>query len=328
MAGLKAFCYVVRTDRGAPQLLVLASLDEPGFEVPKGAVEPGETLEQAALREIFEESGITAVHVVKELGVTHYLGEEQHFLLLETTQRLPSAFTHIVTGEGVDKGFRYDYQWLEVSPALSDLLVQGCDRFVSELITEVEMTSIEEQEAVQRARISVENRVIMFMDVHNYSVAVTALGEKLYGFLQETYERLGDIIVAHNGEILKYLGDAILCVFPADCKKDAIDCARELREAFADLVKERGLPPDTELEIGIGSGEVEVGLFGHRSLLQKDVFGQAVNQAAVIGHHRGIAITENVYERIKAEYETNRLPDFEIKWQDEPLKVWEVVGRR
>jgi class 3 adenylate cyclase len=286
MAGLKVFCYVVRTDGSEPQLLVLTSLDEPGFEVPKGAVESGETLEQAARREILEESGITAVRVVK--------------------------------------GFRYDYRWLDVTPALKDLLVQGCDRFVSELITEVSMTSGEEQEAVEHARISIENRVIMFMDVHHYSVAVAALGKRLYGFLQETYERLGDIVVAHGGEILKYLGDAMLCVFPAGCENDAVDCAQELREVFADLVKERGLPPDTELEIGIGSGEVEIGMFGHRSLLQKDVFGQAVNHAAAIGHHRGIAITETVYERIKADYETNRLPDFEVKWQDEPLKVWEV----
>jgi class 3 adenylate cyclase/8-oxo-dGTP pyrophosphatase MutT (NUDIX family) len=328
MAGLKAFCYVVRTDGSAPQLLAFTSLDEPGFEVPKGAVESGETLEEAALREILEESGITTVQVVRELGVTHYLGEEQHFLLLKTTQKLPVTFTHIVTGEGVDRGFQYDYQWLGVTPALSGLLVQGCDRFVSELVTEVSMRSVEEQESMQRARISVEDRVILFMDVHDYSVAVTALGKTLYGFLQETYERLGDIIVAHNGEILKYLGDAILCVFPADRENNAVDCAKKLREAFAGLVKERRLPPDTELEIGIGSGEIEIGIFGHRSLLQKDAFGQAVIQAAVIGHHRGIAITENVYERIKADYETNRLPDIEVKWQDEPLKVWEVEGKK
>ena len=57
-----------------------------------------------------------------------------------------------------------------------------------------------------------------------------------------------------------------------------------------------GLPRETELEIGIGSGEVEVGTFGHQSLRQKDVFGQEVNCTAVIGHHRGIAITETVYD--------------------------------
>jgi hypothetical protein len=51
-------------------------------------------------------------------------------------------------------------------------------------------------------------------------------------------------------------------------------------------------------------------------------------QAAMIGHHRGVAITESVYERIKADYRTNRLPDFKVKWRDEPLKTWEVEGKK
>jgi ADP-ribose pyrophosphatase YjhB (NUDIX family) len=46
----KVFAYVVRTDRASPGLLAFVSLDEPGFEVPKGSVEAGETLEQAVIR--------------------------------------------------------------------------------------------------------------------------------------------------------------------------------------------------------------------------------------------------------------------------------------
>ena len=104
-----------------------------------------------------------------------------------------------------------------------------------------------------------------------------------------------------------------------------MECSLELRKAFSSIITRRNLPPDTELEIGIGSGEVGIGMFGHRSLMQKDVFGEEVNRAAMIGHHRGIAMTETVYDKVKTRYETRKLPDFEVKWQDEPLKVWEVV---
>ena len=181
------------------------------------------------------------------------------------------------------------------------------------------------EKAIEMGDVVIENRVIVFMDVHNYSIAVGALGENQYGFLQQVYETLGDIIVEHGGEIIKYLGDAILCVFPADSENEAVACALELREAFSNLVSERNLPRDTELEIGISSGEVGVGMFGHRSLRQKDVFGEEVNRAAVIRHHRGIAITENVYEKVNRNYETSRLPVFQVKWQEQPLNVWEVV---
>ena len=163
----------------------------------------------------------------------------------------------------------------------------------------------------------------MFTDIHDFSLVANALGKEQYGFLQEFYEKLGDVIVARGGEIIKYLGDAILCIF--DSENQAAKCALKMRQVYSDIVTGRNLSGDTELEIGISAGEVGMGIFGHKSLMQRDVFGTAVNQAAMIGHYRGIAITESVYDKIKASYETNRLPDFEVKWQDEPLKIWEIV---
>ncbi len=172
---------------------------------------------------------------------------------------------------------------------------------------------------------TIENRVIQFMDIHNFSLAINAMTESPLAFLQQMYESLGDIIVAHGGEIIKYLGDGLLCVFPTGSENEAIKCSLESRRVFAGMVSARGLPPDTELEIGLSSGEVEVGILGHKSLRQKDMFGQVINQAAAIGHHRGIAITEQVYDKVKASFETRKLPERRVKWRERPLKVWEVV---
>jgi len=174
--------------------------------------------------------------------------------------------------------------------------------------------------------IIIEERVVLFADVHDYSKISRALGMDAYGFLQEMYETLGDIIVEHGGAIVKYLGDALLCVFPADTENKAVDCALKLRPAFAQNVSRRELSIDTELEIGISSGQVAAGTFGHRSLLQWDVLGEQVIRAETIGHYRGIAITERVHDRVKSNYSVRRLPDFSAKWQTEPLRVWEVVA--
>ena len=59
--------------------------------------------------------------------------------------------------------------------------------------------------------ISIEGRVVLFMDVHNFSIAFEQLGEDLHGILllQDMYETLGAIVVEHKGEIVKYLGDAM-----------------------------------------------------------------------------------------------------------------------
>jgi class 3 adenylate cyclase len=173
--------------------------------------------------------------------------------------------------------------------------------------------------------ITIKERAVLFADVHSFAQISHVLGVDAYGFLQEMYEILGDIVVEHGGAIVKYLGDALLCVFPADVENKAIDCALKLRPAFAQLVSRRGLSVETELEIGIASGQVASGTFGHPTLLQWDVLGEEVNLAATIGHHRGIAITERVHDRVKSNYSTRRLPDFNVKWQTEPLQVWEVV---
>jgi len=139
---------------------------------------------------------------------------------------------------------------------------------------------------MQNHTVTIKNQVIMFMDIHNFSIAAVILGVNQYAFLQQVYETLGDMIVAHEGEILKYLGDGLLCVFPADLASEAVECAMKLRQAFDGLAREKNFPADTELEIGISAGEVAIGVFGHKSLRQKDVFGNQVNRAAVIGHHR------------------------------------------
>lgn len=178
---------------------------------------------------------------------------------------------------------------------------------------------------MKEPQLSVSNRVVMFMDIHEFSIVMNGLGKNRYGFLQQVYERLGAVIIEHQGEIIKYLGDGMLCIFAAGAEEAAVACALELRKAFDNLVTDSKISHDTELEIGIGSGEVAVGTFGHSSLRQKDVFGDEVMHTAVIGHHRGIAITENVYQQVRDRYATRPLPELRVKWQAEPLRVWEIV---
>jgi len=168
-------------------------------------------------------------------------------------------------------------------------------------------------------------QVILFWDLHNYSIAAQRLRGKQALFLQESYERMGEIVVSHGGRIVKYMGDAMLCVFPEGAEGEAVACALAMRPAFAALAGAWRLPTDTVLEVGIAAGDVAMGVFGHRSLRLPDVFGETVNVAVTIGHHEGIALTEEVRDALGVAYETRRLPDERVKWRVEPLRIWEVV---
>ena len=98
----------------------------------------GETPAQAALREVWEESGLTGLTLIKELGVTLWQDEEQRFYLFQTGQELPDRFEHVVTGQDGDRGMCYQYRWIKITPALSQSLVQGSNALVGEMITALE----------------------------------------------------------------------------------------------------------------------------------------------------------------------------------------------
>jgi two-component system sensor histidine kinase ChiS len=167
--------------------------------------------------------------------------------------------------------------------------------------------------------------VILFTDIHDFSIVQRHLGDRAGEFIQQVYERLGEEIVCSHGTIIKYLGDAIMAVFPDKAEAAAVRCAFSMRRGYAELVREWKLPGETELEVGIGSGKVVRATFGHPSRRCEDVFGEEVNCTAVISHHRGVAVTAAARERLKESFRTRRLPDQIVKWRPEPLEVWEVL---
>jgi 8-oxo-dGTP pyrophosphatase MutT (NUDIX family) len=130
----KAFAYVTRCVASGYELLVFRSLDEPqGFEVPKGAVNSGETFEEGAHRELFEETGLENLVVLAKLGTTWYGEEEQWFFHFAASSGVPAHFSHTVTGRDGDAGEVYNLQFLPIDEGLAARLVQGSDAFVDAL---------------------------------------------------------------------------------------------------------------------------------------------------------------------------------------------------
>jgi 8-oxo-dGTP pyrophosphatase MutT (NUDIX family) len=109
MTRIRATSYVTRTTPAGPQLLVFDYPAHPdaGIHLPGGGVEPGERPDTAAIREAFEETGITGpleLHGV--VGVqqgTYNTGDPYISIYFHlTTTEIRDTWTHVMIGdEGV-----------------------------------------------------------------------------------------------------------------------------------------------------------------------------------------------------------------------------------
>ena len=92
------------------ELLVFEHRDHPmaGTQVPAGGVNPGERIEDAVIREVFEETGMVLS------GQPRLLGEYEHadglgrparssFFQIDSPVDAPDSWQHEVTGDGADR---------------------------------------------------------------------------------------------------------------------------------------------------------------------------------------------------------------------------------
>jgi 8-oxo-dGTP pyrophosphatase MutT (NUDIX family) len=118
----KVIAYITRKKDGRNQLLVLkkAGREYRDLQVPGGSINPGETEEQALLREIEEETGLTDLRIVRKLGQDSMYHEKRrrsvtrHFYLVQLKGPCPDRFSHVVTGEDDDRGSVYLYHWVDL----------------------------------------------------------------------------------------------------------------------------------------------------------------------------------------------------------------------
>jgi class 3 adenylate cyclase len=176
--------------------------------------------------------------------------------------------------------------------------------------------------------------VILFSDVRGFTpLAETLSPEATIHLINRHFARMIEVIQAHRGIIVDFLGDAILAFFdplegPIEpVVRQAIGCALKMQVAVeAENLAEPGLPP---LNIGIGlhAGEVVVGNIGSESRTKYGIIGAAVNLTHRIqgqAQGREVVVSEMVFQHFEENLAVSRTFETKLKGIAHPVTLYVV----
>ena len=143
---------------------------------------------------------------------------------------------------------------------------------------------------IQRGDHTSLQAVVMITDLRSF----TAKSEKwdeatLFAALNGYFDAVVNSVVEHGGDVLKFMGDGVLAIFPIDQDNppeaqclNSINAAHSALAALAELNESRASQGDETLAMGIGLdvGPVTYGNIGSPDRLDFTVLGSSVNIAS------------------------------------------------
>ncbi|HAX71149.1 MAG TPA: adenylate/guanylate cyclase domain-containing protein [Anaerolineales bacterium] len=175
----------------------------------------------------------------------------------------------------------------------------------------------------------------LFADIRGFTTYSESLPpEKLVSILNLYLAAMAEAVLAQEGTIDKFMGDAIMAWFNApvpqpDHTLRAVKTALSIRDSVETLYKE--LPADSHLAFGVGihSGEAVLGLIGTEKRLEYTAISDSVNTAKRIQENSArnqILISRDAYELVKDQIDAKPYADMSVKGKTQPIAVYEVLG--
>lgn len=159
--------------------------------------------------------------------------------------------------------------------------------------------------SIQRGERTTLEAAVMFSDLRGFTAfSETGSEQEIFDALGDYFEVVVQSVEANGGDVLKFMGDGVLSVFPIPAPEDragrcraAAVAAQQVLEGLAVVNESRVREGKLLLDAGIGinAGTVSYGNIGSQGRLDFTVLGGAVNLAS-----RVEGLTKSIGDRVLA----------------------------
>jgi two-component system, sensor histidine kinase ChiS len=175
---------------------------------------------------------------------------------------------------------------------------------------------------------------VLFMDIR----AFTSISEKMtpqenFAFINEYLSCLSPVIRKHNGFIDKYIGDAIMALFPR-APKDALQAVLEMSvelQHFNDKRQHAGNDP-VRIGVGLHYGTLMLGTIGESKRMEGTVIADAVNLSSRLEgltklYGASVIVSEQVLQSLDLTdiYQVRLLGKVRVRGKQQPVKIFELL---
>ena len=180
------------------------------------------------------------------------------------------------------------------------------------------------------------NIAVLFVDIRGFtSMSESLEPEQVVSILNEYFSVVYSSIIAWNGTLDKFIGDAAMAVFNApndveDYVFNAVCAADDIQKNFEPLrekfMSEYG--KEVHLGIGINSGTAIVGNIGCMGRFDYTAIGDTVNTASRLESKAlpgQILISETVYAEVESRVSVNRVGALSLKGKAKAVETYQII---
>jgi len=182
-----------------------------------------------------------------------------------------------------------------------------------------------------------KNMTVLFSDIRSF----TDISEKMtpqenFNFLNSYLGRIGPIVKKNKGFIDKYIGDAVMALFPEE-PENAIDTAIEIQRAIIEYNTHRKKENYPEIKIGIGihTGNLMLGIIGEKNRMEGTVISDDVNLASRIEnltkyYEADIIISGRLFKQLKNsnQCEYRVIDKVTVKGKNKAITLIEILDNK